>query len=311
MIKQEADHAPQVSVVIVSYNVRDLLFKCLETLFINNSKVSLEVIVIENASADGSKGMIKDSYPEVILIDNAVNVGFPKANNQGFKIAKGKYILMLNPDTEFVDNAIEKLFHVMEQDSSLDLIAPKLFNSNGTLQISAWRFPTLSSVFCDLFFLNSLNKKHFYADKNLNKSFTGDSFSGAALFFKASLLKATDGLDETMFWIEDIDFCYRLSREGYKLEYRPEIVIIHHSGQSAKKNYNISLSNQIFNKIKFFRKHHSYLAFRAVQVLSFIHVIIKIFAFGLLSPFNVIYYRKLKAYLYTLPKVFNPPNGIA
>ncbi|MEX1190259.1 MAG: glycosyltransferase family 2 protein [Bacteroidia bacterium] len=305
------DNNPDVSVVIVSYNVKDLLEKCLDSIYSQHSKLSLEVIVLENASSDGSADFIEWKYPQVTLVRNEKNEGFPKANNQGFALAKGKYILMLNPDTEFIDNGIEHMYDFLEKNQAIGLIAPKLLNSDKSLQLSTWRFPTLYSVFCELFFLNSLNQKHFYSDKNLDEPFQADSFSGAALFFKSSLLKSAKGLDESMFWIEDIDFCFRLTREGFAMQYRPEIQVIHHSGQSAKKNYNISLSNQIFNKIKFFRKHHSITAFRLVQGMSFIHVSIKILIFTLLSPVNLVYYRKLKAYIYTWPKVFNPPNGIA
>ncbi len=113
-----------------------------------------------------------------------------------------------------------------------------------------------------------------------------------------------------MFWIEDIEFCYRADHAGLKLLYYPHAQVLHHIGQSAKKNYKISISNQVFNKIKFFKKHHSKFQLLLVTILSIYHVIIKLIVFGFLSPFNKIYFGKAKAYLYTLPRLLNPPKGI-
>ncbi|MEY3438514.1 MAG: hypothetical protein RL265_1099, partial [Bacteroidota bacterium] len=151
------------------------------------------------------------------------------------------------------------------------------------------------SIFCEFHYLTSLLKRKNYLDKDFTKQFEAESFSGAAIFFRKSVLDKIGNLDETMFWIEDVEFCYRAVQNGIKCVYFPETKIIHHIGQSAKKNYTISISNQVFNKIKFFNKHHSNFSAKLVILLSF----------------NVVYKRKASAYRYTLFKVFNPPKGIA
>lgn len=302
---------PKVSVVIVNYNVKELILTCLRTLYQYHTELSIEVIVVDNQSKDGSCDAIKSEFPEVVLIENQENAGFPKGNNQGFAVAKGNYIFMLNPDTEFTDNAIEKIVEYNEMHPEIDLIGPRLLNSDGSIQYSAWRYPSIASVFCESFYLNRFLNKKNYRDKNWEEPFQAETFSGAAIFFKRSVLEQIGNLDETMFWIEDVEFCYRANHAGLMCQYLPTAQVIHHVGQSAKKNYNISISNQVFNKIKFFKKHHSTIAWLTIVAISFFHVLFKIFLFGLLSPVNVVYWRKFKAYLYTFPRIFNPPKGIA
>jgi GT2 family glycosyltransferase len=300
-----------ISVVIVNYNVKDLLLQALGSLYKKTSPhLKLEVFVVDNQSSDDSVLLVRQQFPQVKLIANNYNAGFPAGNNQAFKEAKGKYIFMLNPDTEFLEDSLSVLFDYMESHSDISICAPRLLNTDKSHQISAWRYPSLKSIFGEMYYLNFLVNSKNYADKDLTQSFEAESFSGAAIFFRSELINEIGMLDETMFWIEDIDFCYRAKKAGKKLIYLPQTSIVHHSGQSAKKNYKISLSNQIFNKIKFYQKHHGALATSAVKALSALHVITKFVVFSLLSPFNVIYFRKAQAYAYTFPRLFNPPKGI-
>jgi GT2 family glycosyltransferase len=302
----------RVSIVIVNYNVKELILTCLRSLFHFHSNHDLfEVIVVDNQSVDGSCKAISDEFPQVILIENKENEGFPKANNQGFSIANGEFIFMLNPDTEFIENSIDKMVSYMDQHTNVSVLGPGLLNTDGSRQQSVWRYPSLKSIFCEFHYLSVLLKQKNYREKDFTKIFEAESFSGAAIFFRTSVLEKIGNLDETMFWIEDVEFCYRAVQSNLTCIYFPETKIVHHIGQSAKKNYNISLSNQLLNKIKFFKKHRSKFSANLVIMMTFIHVIQKIVVFGILSPLNVVYKRKAKAYIYTLPKVFNPPLGIA
>ena len=303
--------SPQISIVIVNYNVKQLLLQCLRSVYSKtNESVFIETIVIDNDSKDDSVFAVLQEFPQVILIENKFNAGFPAANNQGFQIAKGKYIFMLNPDTELLDNSLAMLFNYMEGHKEISLIAPMLVNPDKSRQLSVWRFPSMWYLFCETHYLNFFLDKKNYLDKDLNKPFEAESFSGAAIFFRKNIFDKIGMLDETMFWIEDTEFCYRAHHAGLKLLYYPDAKILHYIGQSAKQNYNVSISNQIFNKIKFFKKHHNRFKWLMVVLLSFYHVIIKLVMFSLLSPFSKTYYRKAKAYLYTLPFVFNPPGGM-
>ncbi len=300
-----------VSIIIVNYNVKDLVLQALKSVFQYTSpNISFEVIVVDNNSSDGSAEAISKEFPEVILVRNENNSGFPQANNVGFKLAKGEYIFMLNPDTELIEDSISTLLKYCQSHPDLALIAPKLLNTDGSHQISAWRFPTITSIFAEMYYLNFFLKKKNYQDKDLTKPFEADSFSGAALFFSSKTLEQIGPLDEHLFWIEDIDFCYRIHLAGKSMHYVPSTSIIHHSGSSAKKSYVISLSNQIFNKIKYFKKHHSPLSAQVVVIISFLHSIQKWLLFSILSPFSFTARLKRKAYAYTIPRVFNPPKGI-
>jgi len=298
-----------ISIIIVNYNVKDLLLACLKSIYCF-APPSFEIIVVDNDSSDGSIEEVKKNFPDVFVISNENNLGFPFANNQAFKVAMGRYIFMLNPDTEFEDNSIEKLFWYMELHQDISLIAPKLLNTDKTYQNSVWRFPSIFNVLCEMNYLKIFLGKKYYDDKNLSEPFFSESFSGAAIFFRKEVFTKIGFLDDSMFWIEDIDFCYRAYRAGLKLLYYPDAFLLHHIGQSAKKNYKISISNQVFNKIKFFKKHHGIKKTVIIQAISLVHVLSKIFVFTTLSPFKLVYRKKLIAYIYTLPRIFNPPIAV-
>ena len=163
----------KVSVVIVNYNVKDLILTSLRTLYTFNSSENLEVIVVDNHSADGSCIAIREEFPQVILLENNFNAGFPKGNNQGFELATGEYIFMLNPDTEFKENSIDRMTAYLDNHPEISLLAPKLLNSDGSFQLSAWRYPTVTSVFCESFYLKFFLKKKIYADKSFDEIFEG------------------------------------------------------------------------------------------------------------------------------------------
>ncbi|HXC05613.1 MAG TPA: glycosyltransferase family 2 protein [Bacteroidia bacterium] len=299
-----------VSVVIVNYNVKELVLQSLETLFRYNKACSLEVFVVDNHSSDGSAEAIRNRFPEVHLIENTFNAGFPGANNQAFALSRGRYVFMLNPDTEFSDDALVKLVHYLDAHPEVGLAGPRLLNSDGSYQASVWRYPSLKGIFLEMLYLKSLLGFKNYADQDKTKPFEAESFSGAAILFRKEVMENIGVLDEQLFWIEDVDYCYRAKHAGYTLMYYPYAAIKHHIGQSAKKNYNITVCNQIVNKIKFFKKYHPGLPWLTVVILSFGEVMAKLLVFTLLSPFNSIYARKARAYVYTLPRVFNPPQGM-
>ncbi len=221
----------RVSIVIVNYNVKELILTCLRSLFHFHSNHDLfEVIVVDNQSADGSCKAISDEFPQVILIENKVNEGFPKANNQGFSIANGEFIFMLNPDTEFIENSIDKMVSYMDQHTNVSVLGPGLLNTDGSRQQSVWRYPSLKSIFCEFHYLSVLLKQKNYREKDFTKIFEAESFSGAAIFFRTSVLEKIGNLDETMFWIEDVEFCYRAVQSNLTCIYFPETKIVHHIG---------------------------------------------------------------------------------
>jgi len=294
---------PRISIILVSYQVRQLLLSCLESIRQTiGLGADVEVLVIDNASTDGSVDAVKAAFPEVILIANSFNAGFSGANNQGIVQAKGDYIFLLNPDTELLPGAVEKLLAYLEAHSACVLVAPQLLNSDGSLQLSAWKETRVLALLLETVYLHVFFPVSPYPIEQLRSVFEPSSLSGAALFFRKSLITQIGMLDTALFWMEDVDFCRRARTTGH-LAYLPSAQVIHHSGQSQKRNYHIAISNQLLSKLKYFRKYHSRPVCWVGNVACFIFVCSRIIAFGVASPMGEIYRLKRKAYLYTFRKL--------
>lgn len=297
----------EYSIIIVNYNVTNLVINCINAIYrFFPGNLVFEIIVIDNNSSDGALDVIRKLFPAVRVIENKFNAGFPRANNQGFKISKGKYIFMLNPDTEIAGDDISGFLKYLNLHSEISAVCPMLINTDGSHQLSIWKFPTLFSVVAEMLYLHKLIRKKFYLNKDFNQPFLVESASGAALLFRRELIDEIGELNEYLFWIEDVDFCYRMNKSGHKLMYYPHSKIIHHIGQSAKKNYKVSVSNQVFNKIKFFKVHHTGGKVLLLMVFSFFYCLSKGLVFFILSPLSRVYFKKAIAYWYTSFRVFNP-----
>ena len=293
----------ELSIIIVSYNVRELLIRCIESVIKNiGTDILIEIIVVDNCSVDGSSQAVRQRFSEVKIIENNFNAGFPAANNQGFAVATGDYILMLNPDTEIIDNSIQKLLAFYKTIDGAGIVGPKLLNPDMSRQNVVWRFPKVRYIIAEIWYLNFLIPRKYYKEKDFNTSFEVDSMSGAALIFSKKVLQKLGGLDEKLFWIEDVDLCFRAHEIGLHNYYYHEAAIIHHIGQSAKKNYNLSIYFQTVNKINFYKVHGFLIAVILLWVISFVNVILKLFVFLVLSPFRQLYFYKTKAYFYTLKR---------
>ena len=293
-----------ISIVIVNYNVKQLLLQCLKSIYSNiGAGLVIETIVVDNNSADDSVESLKKEYPQVILIENKFNAGFSGANNQGMEIAKGECVFLLNPDTEVLGNALEQLYFYLKANEDCSIVAPRLWNSDHTIQISVWKNHAPIDLVLETFFLHNVIGRLNYPIAQLKSTFEVKTASGAALFFNKNLIKKIGMLDVSLFWMEDIDFSKRAQECG-KLMYLQTAEVIHHSGQSQKKNYNISIANQLLSKLKYYKKYHSFLGYVVATLSCFIFIVSRIIIFGLLSPTKDIYLLKLRAYLYTFKRYF-------
>jgi GT2 family glycosyltransferase len=296
--------APEISIVIVNYNVKDLLLTCLETVFkYVPSSLLLEVIVVDNNSYDDSLECIRQLFPQVIIIENKFNAGFSGANNQGMEIAKGEYVFLLNPDTEIDQDVFSPLVQFMQEHVECAIIGPQLLNSDRSVQISTWKNHHYLDLIFETFYLNRIYNRLNYNIEELNSIFETKALSGAALFFRRKLVDEMGMLDPLLFWMEDIDFCFRAQEFG-SVMYLNSTQVIHHSGQSQKKNYNVSISNQLLSKLKYYKKHFSTGAVFLANLSCLIFIVSRIVMFFIFSPFKVIYRLKLKAYIYTLNRYF-------
>jgi GT2 family glycosyltransferase len=269
-----------LSVIIVNYNVKYFLEQCLHAVLMAIKKINAEVIVVDNNSADGSIHMIAEKFPQVILLANTDNYGFAKANNQAIKIAVGKYVLLLNPDTVVQEDTFLKCIEYLNNHSDIGCMGVKMIDGKGNyLPESKRALPTPEVAFYKVFGLSALfpRSKRFgrYHLGYLNRDeiHEVDVISGAFMFIRKIALEKTGLLDEEFFMYgEDIDLSYRFKLSGYRNIYFPLTTIIHYKGESTRKssiNYVIVFYRAM---IIFARKHF---AEKTVRYYSFfIHLAI-------------------------------------
>lgn len=250
----------QLSIIIVNYNTHDLLNDCLTSVYnAHLPKEGIEVIVVDNASKDGSTALVKKKYPQVKLIRNKVNVGFAKANNQAVKISSGKYLLFLNSDTVLKKYSLVKPLKYLKNHQKVGAITIKLFTKNGQLDIDNHRgYPTPWSAFCHFFGLSKLfprsvifNSYHLGLQK-FNKIHAIPVAAGSFLMMSKKLFENIGRWDEAFyFYGEDIDLCFRINQAGFKIIYYPKTSCLHLKGASSglrketSKIYNIDQNNKI------------------------------------------------------------------
>ena len=234
--------SPSLSVIIVSYNTKDLLFSCLTSIAkAVHPKNGLEIIVVDNASKDGSGELIANEFPQVVLIKNNENLGFAKANNQGAKKARGKYLLFLNSDTIVKRYSLVKPLKFLKNHPKVGAITIKLNLADGQVDLDNHRgFPTPWASFCHFSGLSGLfprstffNSYHL-GQKKLNRIHSIPVAAGSFLMMPQKVFNAIGAWDEAYyFYGEDIDLCYRINAAGYKIIYYPIVTAIHHKGASS------------------------------------------------------------------------------
>lgn len=230
----------KLSIIIVNYNVTQLLRNCLLSIQKYIEKVECEVIVIDNASTDSSWGDLIPEFPDVQFISSKNNGGFSKANNQAIQEAKGEYLLLLNPDTELEGFYMKELLDFADAKPEFGCLGVRMHDAEGNfLPESKRSVPDMFNSFEKLFTnLKKNNSKSYYRnDIGEEEIAEVDVITGAFLLVKKEVYKNIGGLDESYFMYgEDIDLCYTLLRKGYKNYYYGKVSILHHKGESTVKN---------------------------------------------------------------------------
>ncbi len=253
----------KLSIVIVSWNVQDLLNKCLKSIEQSRGDIDLEVFVVDNASQDNTVKMINNEFPWVKLIVNKKNLGFAKANNIAIKQASGQYILLLNPDTEIFPDTLEKSLLFMDHNPDCGAMGCKMIYPDGRHQASVRRFPTWWPIFLMLIKIPKIfpqlkSIKYYLAeDFDYNKQQTVDQIMGAFMLIPKIVFEQIGIFDERFFnWFEEVDLCRRIWQAGYKIYYFPEIKIIHHGGKSFAQEKLIKNQKIFFSSaLKYFLKY--------------------------------------------------------
>jgi GT2 family glycosyltransferase len=231
-----------LSIVIVSWNTKDLLKQCLSSVILAAQQYEHEVFVVDNASSDGSAAMVRSEFPELKLITNASNQGFAAATNQGLRLCIGKYVLLLNPDTIPSQQCLSELVTFAEQNAEVGAIGAKLLNADGSLQGNErGNFPTKQTLFSYAFFLSRLfpRSRFFRGSAVFTDSLHPvevDWVSGACILLRREAVEEVGLLDERIFMYgEDVELCWRLRRARWKVYYHANAAIVHYGAQSFVK----------------------------------------------------------------------------
>ena len=252
-----------LSIIVISFNTADLTLSCLQNIYQKTLLCRFEVIVVDNASRDGSPEYIKKTFPTAILIRNSQNLGFAAANNQGIKVSKGHYIFLLNSDTIVLDGAIDCLVAYLDTHPEIGIVGPQLVDKQGKIHFSPRLFPTLSSELFQALHLHILFPRSRYFGGQLlswwdhKSERLVDSVEGSALFIRKSVIDQVGLLDTNFFFYsEDIDLCWRVKETGSKVVYYPDAQVIHFGGGSGnRRSPKLALEDRS-GKIYFFQKHY-------------------------------------------------------
>jgi len=242
---------PELSIVIVSWNVRDLLRGCLRSLYAAPEGRAAQVIVVDNGSTDGSAEMVEAEFPAVQLVRGSENRGFAAANNTGLALAQGRYVLFLNPDTEIIGAALAALLGYAAAQPDVAVVAPQLLNSDGSLQPSRYRFPTFATAFFESTWLEpiaprQLLDRYYVRDLPEDQVCDVDWVRGAALLVRRAAIDAVGPLDEGFFmYSEELDWCRRFRDAGWRVVYLPTAQVIHHGGKSSDAVFGASVLGRI------------------------------------------------------------------
>jgi GT2 family glycosyltransferase len=263
-----------LSIILVSYNVKDYLLGCLKSIYEETSGIDFEVLVIDNASRDDSVAAVREKYPQATMIANKGNAGLSAAMSQGVDASSGRYILYLNPDTEMIGDTLGGVVRFADSHPETAGFACKLLNPDRTLQHSCFRFPNLRMAFYGFFPrvpMDSVENGR-YPEETYNTVFEPEHVLGAFLMVRRSAVEKIGGWDARFFmYFEETDFCYRLIQSGHRILYCPDCALIHYGGRSTSAVHE-EMSVEFYRSQAFFyRKNYGlgrYLLLKAIVALG-------------------------------------------
>lgn len=264
---------PDISICIVAWNVRDFLKDCLRSIRRARPEIDCELLVVDNGSSDGTAALAAEEFPEAVLIPNDRNRGFAAACNQAIRASRGRYLLLLNPDTLVPAGSLEEMVEFLDRRPDAGGGGPKLSNPDGSLQPSVRTFPTIASAFGQFTILGDLGLFRRARAAYLQTAFDYgrpaivEQPMGAALFLRREALEEVGLLDESFFlYFEEVDLCRRLSRAGRPLWYNPAAEIVHRGGESTRQDGGRALFYFFQSQFRYFGKVCSPSRFRLFKL---------------------------------------------
>jgi len=253
----------KISIIIVSWKIKDLLKKCLASVESAAAGLAVEIFVVDNASDDSTIEMVKSDFPAVRLIANRQNLGFAKANNLALRQASGDYVLLLNPDTELQPDILKKSIDFFQSRPAAGALGAKMSYPNGQPQPSVRRLPAVWPILLMLLKLPKLFPRlksianYLAVDFDYSREQTVEQIMGAYIFMPRRVLEQIGLLDERFFiWFEEVDLCRRLRDAGYEIWFNPEVELIHHGGKSFSQQALIANQWIFFSSaLKYFLKY--------------------------------------------------------
>jgi GT2 family glycosyltransferase len=272
---------PDVSVIIVNFNTRELLESCLESLYRERASAAMEVFVVDNGSSDGSADMVRTRFPETRLLLNTTNEGFAHPNNAGIRLSTGRYLFLLNSDTVLLPGAIGALMAFLDGHPGAGACGPRLQYPDGRQQRSVRGFPNIFTHLCDMLFLDRLfpgsrvfgrgEMRYF----NYDVTQEVDHVTAAAFLVRREVLDSVGGLDEQFaIYYNDMDWCFRMKRAGWSIWYVSESAVVHHLGSTvARVNRDFAFFHVMYeNVMMFYQKHYgrgAVAAYKLIMIAGF------------------------------------------
>ena len=247
-----------MSVVIVNWNAGELLPRCVQSLVETAMDLVSEIVVVDNASTDDSVAKLRAAFPEVMVLVNEHNRGFSAANNQGLRHTHGRYVLLLNPDTEVRPGALASLVGFLDTHPQVGACGPKLLNPDGTPQKCVGKLPSLGHEFTEKYFNNWLARWNVggYLTRSYARAKPVGYVSGACLLLRRRAVEEVGPLDENFFmYFEDADLCCRLWQAGWQCYLVPQAEVVHYRGHSAEQNRALVGLEYRRSQMHYYRKH--------------------------------------------------------
>lgn len=291
-----------LSIIIVNWNTKQLLLDCIASIYGTVKRTSFEIIVVDNASTDGSVEMISLAHPAVKVLVNASNCGFARANNIAMKQMRGRYAAILNSDTRLTESSMDDMVDFMNRHPEAGICGPQLLNADNTKQTSAGDFPVLLTEFMSrrlirLLFPNVYKRAFRTKFTEFDRPSQVDVIMGACMVVRKKAIESAGILDEDYFFFyEEIDWCYRVRRGGWLVYHLPEIKIYHFGGQSRKELNLKARAESWRSRYLFYYKnlHLSAMAWYGLLLLGLLQTTYQLMLYSLLNVITLFVFDRLR-----------------